>query len=68
MKQIGLRLDEQLLALVDRARGDVPREVFMRRGLSVYVGSVLNGLVDRERLPTGPLVAAYPEASAWPPA
>jgi hypothetical protein len=31
MKQIGLRLSDDLLTHIDQARGDIPREVFVRR-------------------------------------
>jgi hypothetical protein len=67
MRQIGLRLDDDLLALVDQARGDVPREVFIRNAVSLHANSVANG-----RRPHGPLVEVYPEAfqttgDQWPP-
>ena len=66
VRQIGLRLDDDLLALVDQARGDVPREVFIRNAVSLHATSVIT-----TRGPCGPRVAAYPEAfqttESWPP-
>lgn len=44
MQQIGLRLDDDLLAIIDRQRGDIPREVFIRRVLAASTEQIENAL------------------------
>lgn len=54
MKQIAVRVDDDLLAAIEAARGEVPRERWMRAALLAFAGGpeVLPP-VRRSRLPDG---------------
>lgn len=45
MKQVALRLDDELAAAIDRARGDIPRERWIRGALE----AALEGRTDEAK-------------------
>lgn len=54
--QIGLKLDDQLLARIDQARGDTPRTAFIERALELALGAVAEPVAELhepERPPRG---------------
>ena len=57
MRQVSLRLPEDMVATIDAARGQVPRERWMRGALEAALGST-EGVASQR--------SAAPSTSAWP--
>jgi hypothetical protein len=56
MRQINLRVTDEMLTLIDEARGDVPRERWIRAAVVARLGggSVVRRAVEQESLPRDP--------------